>query len=216
MDHRRIVELAAGLDGDTDEAATLAARIDFLLEIDRLKTVIRRSLIVDGSRRENTAEHSWHLAMFAIVLAPYAPDGTDLARAVEMLLVHDIVEVDAGDTYIYDEVGAADKAEREEQAAQRLYGLLPGGEGDRLADLWREYEALSTPTARFAHAVDRLQPVLLNAASGGRSWLDNGIRHSQSAGVNVPVGQCSPLLGRLVEAVLGDGADAGLLIDDRG
>lgn len=200
---------AATIDGD------LAARVGFLLELDRLKTVLRRSRLVDGSRLENTAEHSWHLAMFAVVLAPYAPEGADVPRAIEMLLVHDIVEIDAGDTYIYDQAGAADKEERENVAARRLFGLLPDGEGDRLEELWREYEARETPTARFAYGIDRLQPSLLNAASGGVSWLEHGIRHSQPVAINQPIVETSPLLWDLARRLFDVAADEGLLIDDR-
>ncbi|MEL7157076.1 MAG: HD domain-containing protein [Actinomycetota bacterium] len=209
MDQTRIVKLASERDEE------LAQRLDFLLEIDRLKTVMRRSRLVDASRYENTAEHSWHLGLFAMVLQPYAPEGTDPARAVEMLLVHDLVEIDAGDTYIYDTAGRADKQEREQAAATRLFGLLPPEQGRSMAGLWHEYEARETPTARFAYAVDRLQPVLLNAASGGRSWSENGIRHSQPMAVNRPIGDAAPPLWALVEQILTEATDEGVLIDDR-
>ncbi|MEM7273407.1 MAG: HD domain-containing protein [Actinomycetota bacterium] len=205
----RIVALAGSIDDE------LSARIEFLLEIDRLKTVLRRSRIVDGSRYENTAEHSWHLAMTALVLAPHADRDVDLVRAVEILLVHDIVEVDAGDTYIYDDAGRIDKEQREQAAAERLFGLLPVAEGARLRALWDEYEDRSTPTARFAYAVDRLQPLLLNAGSGGVSWAEHGIRHSQAAAVNQPIGDAAPDLWALADRILAAGADAGALVDDR-
>ena len=209
MDHRDVVALAEDVD------STLAARIDFLLEIDKLKGVLRRSLLVDGSRFENTAEHSWHLAMAALVLAPYAGPEVDLVRAVEILLIHDIVEVDAGDTYIYDEAGRTDKQAREEAAAERLFGLLPDDQAARIAELWAEYEARTSPTARFAYAIDRLQPLLLNAGSGGRSWLKHGIRHSQAATVNGPIVEGSDDLWQLARSILDHAADEGLLEDDR-
>ena len=205
----RIVELAADLDD------ALASRIEFLLEIDKLKTVLRRTKIVDGSRYENTAEHSWHLAMLALTLAPYADPAVDLVRAVNILLVHDIVEVDAGDTYIYDNDARLDKEQREQRAAERLFGLLPDDEGAALRGLWDEYEARDTPTARFAYAIDRLQPMLLNAGSGGGSWAENGIRHSQAHDVNGPVRDADDTLWALADKVLGEAADLGLLIDDR-
>jgi putative hydrolase of HD superfamily len=209
MDHRRVVELAAAVDAD------LAARIDFLMEIDKLKSVERRSLLVDGSRYENTAEHSWHLAMAALILAPYAGDGVDVVRAVEILLVHDLVEIDADDTYIYDEAGRADKAERERAAADRIFGLLPPAQARRVDELWREYEDRATPTARFAYALDRMQPLLLNGGSNGESWRRNGIRHSQAFAVNRPIEDASPTLWALAHSLLDGCADEGCLADDR-
>jgi len=209
MDHRRVVELAGAVEAD------LAARIDFLLEIDKLKSVVRRSLLVDGSRHENTAEHSWHLAMAALILAPYAGDGVDVVRAVEILLVHDLVEIDADDTYIYDEAGRADKAERERVAADRLFEMLPPPQARHVDELWREYEDRATPTARFAYALDRLQPLLLNGGSNGESWRLNGIRHSQAFVVNRPIEDASPTLWALARSLLDGCADEGCLADDR-
>jgi len=209
MDQTTIVDLAETIDAD------LARRLDFLMEIDQLKSVLRRSLLVDGSRRENTAEHSWHLAMAALVLAPHAEEDVDIVRAIELLLIHDLVEIDAGDTYIYDTAGAADKVEREERAAERIFNLLPADQAAHIDARWREYEARATPTARFAHAVDRLQPFLLNAASGGRSWQEHGIAHSQPAALNAKVAEVSPPLAQVITAVLDACADQGVLIDDR-
>lgn len=209
MDQRQITDLATAIEPE------LGRRLDFLMEIDRLKSVVRRSILIDGSRRENTAEHSWHLAMAALVLAPYADDGVDVMRAVEIVLVHDLVEIDAGDTYIYDANGAADKVEREERAAERLFALLPPDQAAHIDALWREYEARETPTARFAYAIDRLQPVLLNAGSNGQSWAEHGIAHSQAAAINGPIEQASSPLWQLVSSVLNGCADQGLLADDR-
>ncbi len=214
MDQSKIVELAKGIDVD------LAARIDFLLEIDKLKSVLRRSLIVDGSRQENTAEHSWHLAMAVLILAPHANDpDIDVGRAVEMLLVHDLVEIDAGDTYVYDSLGndevEARKAADENAAAARIFNLLPPDQASFVDQRWREYEEQSTPTARFAYAVDRLQPMLLNAASNGISWDRHGIRHSQALAVNAPIGDGSQTLWNLVDTILAASADEGILADDR-
>ena len=209
MDQRTIVAMAAADDPD------LAGRLDFLLEIDKLKSVMRRSRLVDNSRYENTAEHSWHLAMAVLVLAPHAGEGVDIGRAIEILLVHDLVEIDAGDTYIYDDDGRLDKHEREQAAAQRIFNLLPDDQAAHIADLWGEYETRATPTARFAYAIDRLQPVLLNAGSDGASWRTHGIRHSQAAAVNAPIVDGSPALWRLVEAILDRCAAEGALGDDR-
>ncbi|MGI9616749.1 MAG: HD domain-containing protein [Acidimicrobiales bacterium] len=209
MNQERIVELAADVDTD------LGARINFLLEIDKLKGVLRRSRIVDGSRYENTAEHSWHLAMAAMVLAPHAGPEVDITRAVEILLVHDLVEIDAGDTYIYDTEARANKERLEQAAAERIFNLLPASQAAHVAELWNEYERRETPTAVFAYAVDRLQPVLLNAGSGGVSWQEHGIRHSQAEEINSPIGAASSELWQLASSLLGEGADRGALVDDR-
>ncbi|MGI9599394.1 MAG: HD domain-containing protein [Acidimicrobiales bacterium] len=209
MDQRQIVDFATTIDPE------LASRVDFLLEIDKLKTVIRRSLLVDGSRYENTAEHSWHLAMAAIVLAPHAGPEVDLTRAVEILLVHDLVEIDAGDTYIYDDTARQNKQQLERAAAERIFKLLPPDQADHIAELWNEYEDRSTPTAEFAYAIDRLQPLLLNAGSNGASWIRHGISHGQAAAVNSPIADGSSTLWHLAEGLLGTAADQGLLADDR-
>jgi putative hydrolase of HD superfamily len=209
MNRDRVVELAAELDED------LAARIDFLLEIDKLKGVLRRSRLVDGSRYENTAEHSWHLAMAVLILAPNAGPDVDIVRAVEILLVHDLVEIDAGDIYIYDADARVDKERLERAAADRIFNLLPVEQADRVADLWDEYERRESPTAIFAYAIDRLQPLLLNAGSGGLSWKEHGIHHSQAAAVNSPIGNASPELWALASSLLAESAADGALVDDR-
>jgi putative hydrolase of HD superfamily len=211
MDQEQLVGLAATVNDD------LASRIDFMLEIDKLKGILRRSRIVDGSRFENTAEHSWHLAMAAMIFGPLAGPDVDLQRTIEILLVHDIVEIDAGDTYIYDADASAheNKEAAENAAAERIFNLLPQEAATHIAELWAEYEERSTPTARFAYAIDRLQPLLLNGGSGGVSWTENGIKHSQAAAVNSPIGLASPELWQLAEKILATAADDGLLVDDR-
>jgi len=198
------------LDGVVDAARaaggeSLAARVRFLVELDALKRVHRRSLLVDASRPENSAEHSWHLALFALLLAPHAAEDVDVTRVVEMLLVHDVVEIDAGDVLVYDTAAMADKARAEAAAADRIFGLLPDAEADRLRALWEEYEERATPEARFAFAVDRLQPVLLNALSGGRTWRDHDVHLGRVVEVNAPIGDAAPELWAFARAVL-DGA----------
>src|SRR5204862_8047037 len=130
-------------------------QIRFILEIDKLKTIMRRTYLLNADRAENTAEHSWHLAMMAILLAEHANEPVDVARVIKMVLVHDIVEIDAGDTYFYDAAAALDKHEREHAAADRLFGILPEDQGKELRDLWEEFEAAQSPDARFALALDR-------------------------------------------------------------
>ena len=139
----------------------------------------RQSWITDGSRQENSAEHSWHAALSALVLAPYAAFPVNVDRVIRMLLLHDIVEIDAGDTFLYDDQAAADQAAREQAAADRLFGLLPFEQGSADRALWDEFEAGATPDARFAKAVDRVNPVLLNLATQGVGWQRHGIRLEQ-------------------------------------
>jgi putative hydrolase of HD superfamily len=160
----------------------IAKQLAFLREIDKLKSVIRRSPLLDQSRRENSAEHSWHLAMYALVLAPYANAPVDLARVLQMLLLHDIVEIDAGDTPVHQAhapAGQADQARREEAAAERLYGLLPQAQARELRALWAEFEAGESADARFAKALDRLQPLIHNVATGGGTWNEFGVTQAQ-------------------------------------
>lgn len=157
----------------------LAQQLQFILEIDRLKSVLRQNVLVDGSRRENSAEHSWHLAIMALVLAEYADEPVDRLKLVKMLLAHDLVEVYAGDTYCYDPQAAVGKQEREADAARRLFGLLPEDVGGELHTIWEEFEAGESPEARFADAMDRLQPVMLNFFSKGVSWSSHGVTLEQ-------------------------------------
>ncbi len=167
---------SAGSDGSDG----IAAALTFFMEADRLKSVERRNRLADGSRRENTAEHSWHLGIAAMVLAPYASEQIDVGMAVAMALVHDIVEIDAGDTFAYDESEeAATKRAREEAAADRLFGLLPTATGQRFRDLWEEYERGDTAEARFVMAIDRLAPMMLNLAEGASTWREYGINRSR-------------------------------------
>lgn len=156
----------------------LHEQIEFLCAIDELKRVERQTTLLDGSRRENSAEHSWHLALYAMVLAEYGGD-LDVGRVLRMVLVHDIVEIDAGDTYIYDEQGQATKEERERQAADRLFALLPDDQAGVLRAAWDEFEERETPEARFAYAIDRLQPLLHNHRTGGAAWRRHGITADQ-------------------------------------
>jgi len=157
----------------------LEQQLRFLREIDRLKGVIRQSPLLDRSRRENSAEHSWHLAMYAMVLAEYASDAIDSTRVVQMLLLHDIVEVDVGDTPVHGAGSPGQQAALEARAAQRLFGLLPPGQGARFLALWNEFESGESADARFAKALDRFQPLLVNVFTGGGTWTESGVTHEQ-------------------------------------
>ncbi|MEU0563920.1 HD domain-containing protein [Nonomuraea sp. NPDC005983] len=152
------------------EEDRLNAQIAFVVEIDKLKRVVRRNLLMDGSRRENDAEHSWYVGMLAMVLGEHAPPGTDIQRVVAMLLVHDLVEIDAGDTFVYDQAAVAAQAEAERAAADRIFALLPGEQGVRMRELWDEFEARETREARFARALDRFAPILANHHTEGGTW----------------------------------------------
>ena len=146
------------------------AQLAFLTEIDRMKTVYRRNVVIDRSRQEDDAAHSWHMAMFALVLLEYAPEGTDLLTVLKMCLVHDLVEVYAGDTFCYDAEGNKSKAGREREAADRLFSILPGEQGSEMRALWEEFDDPSTKEGWFAASVDRLQPFVLNMNTGGHTW----------------------------------------------
>jgi putative hydrolase of HD superfamily len=189
----------------------LAQQIQFIIEIDRLKQVMRQTLLTDGSRRENTAEHSWHLAVMASVLAEYAPEGVNIFHAIKMLLIHDLVEIDAGDTFCYDVQGNDSKAEREAQAALRLFGLLPADQGSELRLLWDEFEAGETPTAKFAAALDRIQPLLHNQQTQGGTWRIHGIRRDQVMKRVAPVETGAPELWPFVMQLIDDCVAAGYL-----
>lgn len=157
----------------------LAQQLQFVIEIDKLKTVLRQTLITDGTRRENSAEHSWHIAMMAIAFSEYAPDAVDLLHVVKLLLVHDLVEIDAGDTFCYDEQGHRSKLEREQQAAERLFGLLPPDQATEFRAYWDEYEDQTTLNAQFAKALDCLQPFLNNLQTNGHTWQLHQVSRKQ-------------------------------------
>lgn len=157
----------------------LKKQFDFMREIDKEKQINRQTYIADASRKENDAEHAWHAAVMAVLLSEYANEEIDVLKTVTMLLLHDIVEIDAGDTYAYDEEGKKTQRQREVLAAQRIYGMLPKEQGEKLRDLWEEFEEAKTPEARFARAMDHIQPVMLNDATGGKAWAEHGICLSQ-------------------------------------
>ena len=166
----------------------VAATLRFFMEADRLKSVERKNHLADGSRRENTAEHSWHLGIAAMIMAPFASQPVDIATAVCMALVHDIVEIDAGDTFAYSQSAdeLASKEAREIAAADRLFGLLPAAASERFRALWDEYERGDTPEARYVMAVDRMAPMLLNTAEGGTTWREHGITRERVIARNGP------------------------------
>jgi len=164
----------------------MQAIVDFILELDRLKGVTRKTRPLGLDRYENSAEHSWQLTLLAMSLAHLAADPVDVDRVVRMLLVHDVGEIDTGDTLVYAEGGWEDRKAAELLAVTRIFGILPDGRGDAMLQLWTEFEAGETAEARFANAVDRAMPVLLNLANNGQSWRENGITHDRVIGRVAP------------------------------
>ena len=148
-------------------------------EVDKVKNIFRQTYLADGKRKENDAEHSWHLALAAVLLKEHMKEDADLGRVMTMVLIHDLVEIDAGDTYAYDTEGAATKREREVKAADRIFGILPEDQGTYLRELWDEFEAYETAEAKYAHLLDNFQPLMLNDASDGKSWEEHGVHKSQ-------------------------------------
>lgn len=155
----------------------LKKQMDFLVEIDKMKGIYRQSLLADGTRHETDAEHSWHLCMYALVLEEYAEKGTDMLKVLKMVLVHDLVEIYAGDTYLYDKEGNKTKADREKKAADKLYAMLDE-QGADLRSAWEEFELCQSKEAKFANCFDRLQPIMLNYLTKGEMWLKNGVHKS--------------------------------------
>ncbi|MXX27644.1 MAG: HD domain-containing protein [Caldilineaceae bacterium SB0668_bin_21] len=189
----------------------LARQLQFILELDKLKGILRRSLLLESHRRENSAEHSWHLAMMVLVLAEHADEPVDQLHTLKLVLVHDIVEIDAGDTYAYDPASHAGKNDREQMAAERIFGLLPVEQAEELVNLWEEYEGQETPEARFALALDRLMPLLHNYHTGGVTWRENRVTSVQVKERMAPVAVSSDALGRTVSDIVKQAVDSGLL-----
>jgi putative hydrolase of HD superfamily len=187
-------------------------QIEFILEIDKLKTILRRTTLLDRSRQENSAEHSWHIALILLVLSEYADeDNLDLLRVMKLLLAHDLVEIDADDTYCYDEIGRQDQKAREMKAADRIFSILPSDQAASFRSLWDEYEARNTPESRFANALDRLQPFLHNYFTRGHSWQKHGIKKNQVLARMEPVDDGSHHLWEYVRALIDDAVEQGFL-----
>jgi len=187
----------------------IAAQLTFVVEVDRLKTVLRQSPLAAESRRENDAEHSWHLALMVILLAEHADEPVDVGHTVKLVVVHDLVEIHAGDTPLYDDAGAATQQAREQAAADRLFGLLPADQARELRALWDEFEARETPEARFAKGMDRLEPMLLNWMAGGGTWQTPGVTGDVVRARTAHIGKASAALGEAAEVMIGEGERRG-------
>ena len=197
-----------------DSGNRLKQQMEFIVEVDKLKHIFRQTYLADGTRKENDAEHSWHLALMVFLLAEHTLEQkVDILHTMKMVLIHDIVEIDAGDTYCYDDIAALDKEERERKAASRIFNLLPADQAKEIWELWEEFEEVRTPEARFAAALDRLQPLLLNYASKGRSWQEHEVRRSECLQRNNYIEHSSKVLWDYALHVLDESVKKGYLAE---
>jgi putative hydrolase of HD superfamily len=187
----------------------LDQQLSFITELDKLKSIIRQTLLIDMSRRENSAEHSWHLATMAVLLEEYAEEPVDLLHTLKMLLVHDVVEIDAGDTFAYDTAGYVDKDDREQRASERIFGLLPDEQGRDLRQLWEEFEARQSAESKYANALDRLQPLLHNARTEGGTWRIHNVTKDKVIKRMEPIRIAMPRIYPVVEEVIEEACAAG-------
>ena len=190
----------------------LPQQIRFILEIDKLKSVLRQTYITDDERHENSAEHSWHLATMALILSEHAEEKIDVCHVLKLLLVHDIIEIDAGDTYCYDEVGTKDQSIREHQAAERIFYLLPEDQANTMCDLWLEFESRNTPEAKFAVALDCLMPLLHNLHTRGKSWQEHNITKDQVTTHNRAMNDGSAQLWQFAQSIIEQAVTKGYLV----
>lgn len=190
----------------------LRKQIEFIMEIDKLKKVYRQTFLMDGSRKENDVEHSWHLAIMSILLSEHAlQKDIDITRVIKMVLIHDIVEIDVGDTYCYDDILRKNCLEREKKAAERLFDMLPQDQALEFRGLWEEFEQRTTPEARFAAALDRFQPLLHNYITNGKSWKDHGISSRKVIERNKSISEGSLILWDYAQEIINDSIKKGYL-----
>lgn len=192
----------------------LQKQMEFIVEVDKVKKIMRQTYLSDASRKEDDAEHSWHLALMAVLLKEYSNEEVDLSKVIPMVLIHDLVEIDAGDTYAYSGESAAVTETRERKAAERVFGILPEDQGKVFRDLWEEFEAYETPEAKFAHVLDNCQPMLLNDASNGLSWTEHQVRKSQIYKRNEHTAEGSRKIWNYMQSLIQKHIDLGHVIDD--
>lgn len=190
----------------------LEKQLKLLIELDQLKNVLRRTRVKSAEGRlENSGEHSWHVALMAVLMEEHANAPVDICRVMKMLLIHDVVEIDAGDTFVYDTVASKEQAEKEIKAAERLFGMLPREQGKELLALWHEFEAAQTDDAKYAKALDRLIPMLLNYHNDGQSWQEHGITREQALTINKRIELGSVTLWDKAKEIIEDATDKGWL-----
>lgn len=189
-------------------------QIDFILEADKEKNIFRQTHLSGHVRRENDAEHAWHMAIMIYLLKEYANEKIDIAKAMMMALIHDIVEIDAGDTYAYDTVGLETQKDREEKAAERIFGMLPEDQKTELKSLFEEFEAYETPEAKFARAMDNFQPLLLNDSNDGGDWKEHGVCRSQIMGRHKKTRLGSAEIGQYSEELIMENVKKGNIRDE--
>ncbi len=192
----------------------LKQQMDFLLEVDKEKNIFRQTHLSGGGRAENDAEHAWHMALMIYLLREYANQDFDPLKAIVMALIHDVVEIDAGDTYAYDDAGLATQQEREAKAARRIFGLLPQDQRDEMLALFREFEDYETPEARFAHVLDNLQPLMLNHANNGGDWRAHQVKKSQIYKRNAKTAAGSQTLWAYMEDMVAENVQKGNIRDE--
>ena len=192
----------------------LIKQMDFIVEIDKLKNIYRQTYLSDGSRKENDAEHSWHMALMCIILADYSNEEIDVLKTMAMLLIHDVVEIDAGDTYAYDASANETKVKRELEVRDRIFNLLPEDQAKEMRSLWDEFEEGKSPEARFACTLDRIQPLLLNDASDGKSWREHKVHLSQVLKRNEVTPYGSESLWEYAYNMIMDNVDKGNIIKE--
>lgn len=190
---------------------SLLKQIEFIKEIDKIKYIERRTRLINSNRRENDAEHSWHLAMMAMVLAEHSNEKVDLLKVIKMVLIHDIVEIDSGDIFIYDTKNNHDNTEEELKAAKRIFGILPQEQAEELIELWKEFEANETSEAKFAKAIDRLEPLLQNASNQGGTWKEYGVKHHQVIEKKIIINEGSEVLWDYTTDLLNKCVEEGIL-----
>lgn len=189
-------------------------QIAFLMEIDKVKNIFRQTYLADGKRKENDAEHSWHLAIAAFLLKEYVAEDVDVMKVMIMVLIHDLVEIDAGDTYAYDAEGAKTKRAREVAAADRIFGMLPEDQGGYFRELWDEFEAYESDDSKFAHLLDNFQPLLLNHESNGKSWTEHHVKKSQIYKRNEKIEETSPEVWERMKQIVEEHIALGHVIDE--
>lgn len=177
-------------------------QVAFAVEIDKVKNIFRQTWLSDGKRKENDAEHAWHAALMAVLLAEYSNEPVDTLKVVKMLLIHDLVEIDAGDSYAYDEAAQATAHEREQKAADRIFGMLPKDQEEEFRSLWDEFEEYETPEARFAHVMDNFQPLLLNDAADGKGWREHQVKRANIEKRNRKTPEGSKTISEYIEKVI--------------